>query len=110
MDGRWGQALLPEYVFLEVTTVLAARRGVSNAAEVGRILLEAAELEFVPCSDLFLETFGIFEEQGDAGLSLVDSALLVLARRTGAEHIATFDRDFEAFPEITIVPVRQSRL
>ncbi len=110
LDGRWGQALLPEYVFLEVTTVLAARRGVSKAAEVGRILLEAAELEFVPCSDLFLETFGIFEEQGDAGLSFVDSALLVLARRTGAEHIATFDWDFEAFPEITVVPASQSRL
>ena len=67
-------------------------------------MLDAAELEFVPCSDLFLEALGVFEEQGDVGLSFVESALIAIARRTGAEHIATFDRDFEALAEIAVVP------
>jgi predicted nucleic acid-binding protein len=102
--GRWGQVLLPEYVFLEVTTVIAARRGVAKAAEVGRVLLQAAEVEFVPCSDLFLDAFTVFAEQGEAGLSFVDAALVSVARRSGAKFIATFDRDFEAFPELKVIP------
>ena len=104
LNGRWGQVLLPEYVFLEVTTVIAARRGVAKAAEVGRVLLQAQEVEFVPCSDLFLDVFTIFAEQGEAGLSFVDAALIAAARRRGAKCIATFDRDFEAFPELKVIP------
>ena len=104
LRGRWGQVLLPEYVFLEVTTVIAARRGVAKAAEVGRVLLQAQEVEFVPCSDLFLDAFTIFAERGEAGLSFVDAALIAAARRRGAKCIASFDRDFEAFSELKVIP------
>lgn len=34
------------------------------ASRVARLLLEAEELEFVPCSDLFLETFEGREAHG----------------------------------------------
>jgi hypothetical protein len=52
--------LLLEYVFLEVVTVLLVRRDLAVATRVGRLLLDAEELEFVPCSDLFLETLQTF--------------------------------------------------
>ena len=56
LSGEWGKGLLLEYVFLEVVTVIMLRRGLAAAVRVGRILLEAEELEFAPCSDSFLET------------------------------------------------------
>ena len=56
-SGKWGNATLLEYVFLEVVTVLLARRGLEVASNVASILLQARELEFVPCSDLFLDAF-----------------------------------------------------
>ena len=53
LAGRWGQALLLEYVFLEVVTVLLVRRGHDVASRVGTLLLDAPEIDFVPCSDSF---------------------------------------------------------
>ena len=55
LNGEWGRGLLLEYVFLEVATVLLVRRNLDVSTRVGRLLLEADELEFVPCSDLFNE-------------------------------------------------------
>ena len=67
LDGRWGKGLLLEYVFLEVVTVLMFRRDLTVAAQVGAILLDAAELEFVSCSDIFLETVIVFSAQKELG-------------------------------------------
>lgn len=33
LDGAWGESLLPEHVFLEVVTVLAARIGLAAAVD-----------------------------------------------------------------------------
>src|SRR3954454_7285121 len=69
LNGEWGRGLLLEYVFLEVATVLIVRRDLDVATRVGRLLLEADELEFVPCSDLFIETLDTFAGQGSTRLS-----------------------------------------
>ena len=50
-----GAKAFPEYVFLEIVTVLLVRRDLEAAVRVGQLLLEAQELEFVLCSDLFLD-------------------------------------------------------
>src|SRR3990172_7439089 len=55
LGGEWGQALLLEYVFLEVVTVLRARRGRDVAVAAADRLLQAREVDFVPCSPLFIE-------------------------------------------------------
>lgn len=103
--GEWGPALLPEYVFLEVTTVLLARRSLPTAVSVGETLLGAREVELVPGSHLFLDAWSIFRRQPEGvRLSFADAAILAVARRRGADLIATFDRDFEAFPEVSVVP------
>lgn len=77
--GKWGRGLLLEYVFLEVTTVLLVRRDLNVATRVGNILLEAQELEFVPCSDLFPEIFRAFKDQKSTKLSFADSAIAYVA-------------------------------
>ncbi len=103
--GEWGPALLPEYVFLEVTTVLLARRSLPTAVSVGETLLGAREVELVPGSHLFLDAWSIFRRQPEGvRLSFADAAILAVARRRGADRIATFDRDFEAFPDVSVVP------
>ena len=104
LAGQWGQALLPEYVFLELTTVLAARCGLSISTNAGETLLNARELELVPCSDLFLNAFETFRCQESAALSFVDAAIVCVARSRGAEHIATFDSDFLDIPGLSVVP------
>jgi predicted nucleic acid-binding protein len=104
VGGEWGPALLLEYVYLEVVTVIAARRSPAIAIGVGETLLRAREVEFVPCSEHFpvaVETFGRFAE---IGLSFVDAAIVAVARARGAEVVATFDADFATVGDLTVVP------
>ena len=104
LTGEWGDALLPEYVFLEVVTVIALRRDRETAVRVGDLLLSARELEHVPCSDLFLEAFDTFRTKESAGLSFVDAAIMAIARRRGAELVATFDEGIGSCEGIRAVP------
>ncbi len=106
LAGRWGQALLIEYVFLEVVTVLLVRRGHQVASRVGALLLEVPEIDFVPCSDFFLESLDVFRAHRDGRLSFADAAVVAVARRLDAPHVATFDRDFDGLDGISVVPGR----
>jgi predicted nucleic acid-binding protein len=102
LAGRWGPILLPEYVFLEVTTVLRARCGHQVAVDVGTQLLEAKEVEFVACSEYCLEAFKIFAEKKEVALSLADAAIVAICRRRSATSIATFDEDFRKIPSLEV--------
>ena len=104
ISGNWGQALLPEYVFLEVATVLMARRGREIASRVTSILQEAREVEFVPCSGYFAQTLEVFRSQPGRELSFTDAAIVAIARRRKASAVATFDRGFAQIEGITVVP------
>ncbi len=104
VQGDWGTGLLLEYVFLEVVTVLAARRAPATAIAVSEILLRARELEFVPCSPHFAATMETFRGVAALGLSFVDAAIVTVARARRAAHIATFDTDFTKVADLTIVP------
>ena len=102
--GHWGQALLLEYVFLEIVTVLRVRRDVAVAAEVADQLLQAREVDFVPCSDFFAETLSTFRTES-APLSLVDAAIVTVARRDKkGGYVATFDADFNDIAGIKVIP------
>src|SRR5881394_3479495 len=94
LSDRWGKGLLLEYVFLEVVTVLMVRRDISVASRVGEVLLNAAELDFVPCSDLFLETMNAFTAQRQTRLSFVDMAIVTVARTRADRQLLTFDGEF----------------
>lgn len=104
--GKWGRVLLLEYVFLEVVTVLLARRGHAAAIDVGTRLLEAEEVDFVPCSELFVEALEVFRTQSAGTLSFVDSAVVAAARARAAGRVATFDADFLELADLVVVPTR----
>lgn len=104
LDGTWGPALLPEYVFLEVVTVLASRRDVAAAVTVGDVLLQSEEIEFVPCGEVFPETLSVFRHQERTRLSFADSAIVAIARQRGARYVATFDTDFRDIQGLSVVP------
>ncbi len=96
LDGEFGRPVLLEYVFLEVVTVILLRRNLTRAVSVAEVLLDARELEFVACSELFLETFRVFRRQETGRLSFVDCAVLAAARRQQPSRIVTFDQELAA--------------
>jgi predicted nucleic acid-binding protein len=101
---EWGPALLLEYVFLEVVTVLLARRGLDVAVHVATVLLGARDVEFVPSSDMFLDVMETFRAQRHSRLSFTDAAIVTTARQRDARFVATFDRDFRQVEGLAVVP------
>lgn len=104
MAGRWGRGLLLEYVFLEVMTVLLVRRGLDVATRIGSRLLDAREVDFVPCSEVFADALHAFRSQRTGRLSFTDAAIVAVARLRGAEAVATFDADFRRVASVRVVP------
>ena len=104
LEGEWGPLLLPEYVFIEVVTVLAARKNLSVAVSVGTTLLQSREVEFVPCFRYFIESMDTFKNQGRIGLSFTDATIVVVCRERGASQVATFDAGFRKVKGLTVVP------
>ncbi|MEE4270142.1 MAG: PIN domain-containing protein [Thermoanaerobaculales bacterium] len=104
LDGEWERGLLLEYVFLEVVTVLMARRGPEVASEVADVLLGARELELVPCSELFIEAVEVFRRQKKTRLSFVDATIVNLAHDRTDGLVATFDRELASARGIHAIP------
>lgn len=104
LADEWEAGLLLEYVFLEVVTVLRLRLDLAAAVEVGQTLLRAREVEFVSCSQLFMESFETMRIERSSPLSFVDAAVLGVARCHPPGFIATFDHDFRQFDDVRVVP------
>ena len=104
LDGEWGRGLLLEYVFLEVVTVLMARRGARVASDVADILLAARELDLVPCSELFIEAVETFRGQKTTRLGFVDATIVNLARDRADGLVATFDKELGGVRGIQVIP------
>jgi hypothetical protein len=81
LKGEWGRGLLLEYV---------------------RLLVDADELHFVPCSDLFSDTFDMFTHQPNTRLSFADAAIAHVAQRRADGLVLTFDGEPGRFPGIRV--------
>jgi len=73
-----------------------------NTARVGRLLVDADELDFVPCSDLFSDALDIFTRQRNTRLSFADAAIALVAQRRADGLVLTFDGEFGRFPGIRV--------
>lgn len=104
LRGEWEDVLLLEYVVLEVMTVLRLRVDAPASVSVGELLLESREIQFLPCSDIFLRAFETFRAERTAVLSFVDAAIVSVARESEPGFVATFDGDFEGVEGVTMVP------
>jgi len=103
LGGKWGEGLLLEYVFVETVTVLRARRDLKVATTVGKTLLQASEIDFIPCSDIFSDAFDTFRRDRSHDLSFVDAAIVSVAKRHSPGFVATFDKDFSALKGVKVV-------
>ena len=88
--------LLPEYVALELATILGIRGDISISSKSLEKLLTAKEVIFVPCSEFFMETLKEFSTEKKFALSFVDCALLVIAKTYEADEILTFDANLQS--------------
>ncbi len=101
--GDYGIGVISEFVFSEVTTVLALRKSMEAAKEVGNILLEAREIEIMKASEVFERSWEMFSDQENTGLSFVDASNLACMEMRKIRKIATFDKDFVRIRSVEVV-------
>jgi predicted nucleic acid-binding protein len=101
--GDYGVGVISEFVFSEVTTVLALRKSIEAAKEVGNILLEAREIEIMRASEVFERSWEIFSNQENTDLSFVDASNLACMEMRKMRKIATFDKDFVRIRSVEVV-------
>ncbi len=104
MAGEWEQIILLDCVFMELIPVLMRRMSYSYAKEVGEVLRNGEEIQWVESSEMIEAAWHEFLAQPKDSLSLVDSMLLAAADRLGLKQIATFDRGFDSITGIECVP------
>lgn len=102
-SGEYGIGVISEFVFLEVTTVLALRKSMEAAKEVGNVLLEAREIEIMKASEVFERSWDIFTNQKDTAMSFVDASNLACMEKKKIRKIATFDKDFLKIRQVEVV-------
>ena len=84
---------LPEYVILEVTTVLAQKAGKLFADSFLQKVYANRDIQIIVSSGQFLDELVLFYLSSNAkNLSFVDYALLLLSRRM---RVLTFDKNLE---------------
>jgi predicted nucleic acid-binding protein len=74
------------------------------ASEVADVLLGARELDFLPCSELFVDAVETFQRQTRTRLSFVDAAIVNVARNRADGLVATFDRELASVRGIQAIP------
>ncbi len=102
-DGRYGKGIISEFIFIEVTTVLALKRNLQSAKEVGIILLNAADIEIIKASDVFEKSWNIFINQRNTKFSFVDASNLACMELKEIKNIATFDKDFLKIKSVKVI-------
>jgi len=101
--GLWGRALVPEYIFVEVTNWVHRRFGREAALRFVRSLGGTDDAKVVPCSPIFDRALAIYTRTAAGNLSFADAGLVAVAEKHGVQNVATFDQGYRAFPGLNII-------
>lgn len=88
-----GQVGIPEYVLLEVITILAQKMGKDTADKFLQMARASKDVDILPSSKEFLDgVIRLYLSRTNGKLSFVDYALLHLSSKT---NVVTFDKDLK---------------
>jgi len=102
-SGKFGRAFVTDYVFDETVTVSLVRsKSVKKSVEIGNRLKESMEL--LKIDELaFDAAWRLFSNQKRTKLSFTDCTTLSMMHIHGIDNLATFDKEFNSFNEITVI-------
>ncbi len=88
IDNDRLRSVLPEYVFLELCTVLKKRTNHEFVSRVVDLLCNTEAVTLLSSTEYFSETVSLFQTLDEPHLSFVDVSLVVLSRNY---EVMTFD-------------------
>lgn len=103
INGKFGKAVISDYIFGETLTVtLGKTKNLAKAVLVGMGLRSSSEMFKIDEKD-FEGAWNVFKNQKDTKFSFTDCTTLSLMEREGIRTIATFDRDFRSVKDINVI-------
>lgn len=102
-DQQQLSLVISDYIFLEVVTVLAQRRGKIVANQVGDMLLSHPMIHSIHIDEMTrLETWRLFQKLSNKDTSFVDCSIAVIMGNEGIHDLLTFDKkDFKSLQKIS---------
>lgn len=103
VSGKFGRAFATDYIFDETVTVSLVRsKSVMKSVEIGNRLKES--MEILKIDELALDAaWRLFANQKKTKLSFTDCTTLSMMHIHGINNLATFDKEFNNFNEITVI-------
>lgn len=104
LSGTWGRGILLEHVFIEIVSVLKRKHSTAVALNAGVQLMRAREIDFLPCSEIFLSIWNEFQSDFLTTLSFVDTSIALVAKQRAGGKILSFDKAFRNTPGLKVLP------
>ena len=101
VSGKYGDAVITDYIFDEIVTVVARKVHKEKAIQIGKFLLSSEVILTRVNTLVFEKAWEVFN--GAADLSFTDCTCVAFMRLFEVKKIATFDKEFRKMGGIEIV-------
>ena len=101
VSGKYGDAVITDYIFDEIVTVVARKVHKEKAVQIGKFLLSSEVILTRVNTLVFEKAWEIFK--GAATLSFTDCTCVAFMQLFEVKKIATFDKEFGKIGGVEIV-------
>ncbi len=101
VSGKYGDAVITDYIFDEIVTVVARKVHKEKAIQIGKFLLSSEVILTRVNTLVFEKAWEVFN--GAAGLSFTDCTCIAFMKIFGVNKIATFDKGFNNIKDVQVV-------
>ncbi|MBI2667028.1 type II toxin-antitoxin system VapC family toxin [Candidatus Woesearchaeota archaeon] len=99
-EGMFGRPITSDYILNEVVGVTFRKKGKQKALVLGEGIFKS--MVIVNIDEHLLSEAWKFFSATELSLNLVDCTNVVVTKTVGAEHIATFDKEFQKLKTLNI--------
>ena len=101
VSGKYGDAVITDYIFDEIVTVVARKVHKEKAIQIGKFLLSSEVILTRVNTLVFEKAWEVFN--GAANLSFTDCTCVAFMQLFEVKKIATFDKEFWKMGGVEIV-------
>ncbi len=108
IKGKFGKAVISDYIFDETVTVTFGRtKDLKKTVLVGTGLRESAEMLKID-DENFEDAWSLFKKQKTTKFSFTDCSTIAVMKAKDIKNIATFDKDFAKVKNLNVIGFEQA--
>ncbi len=101
LSKKYGEAILTDYLFDEIVSVIFRKTNKKTATEIGNVILNSEVFLVQIDAVVFEKAWKIFPKENS--FSFTDCTTIAFNDTFGITHVATFDKEFSKLKNITVI-------